>query len=199
MNSVQAQYDVPTLLVRAGATLRSKGRADCPRCGKRRTISHTEEVFNCHESTCDFKGNTVTLARELGLLKPPPPREAEELRRTRERARRAAEEVSYRLRECRLTLQEEHRQLLDIYYGGQERLKRDRSPKIGQILVTYSNNQLRRMRAELAIIEDAPVHDRLEYLGANEGKQKGMVCAVISVGGVEDADGRFIEVEWVNN
>ena len=199
MNSVQTQYKVPELLTRAGATLQGRDRADCPRCGKRRTISHTEEVFNCHEATCDFKGNAVTLARELGLLKPLPPREAAELRRTRERARRAAEEVSYRLRERRLTLQEEHRQLLDIYYGGQERLKRDRDPKIGQTLVAYAKKQLRKIRAELVLLEDGPLLEHIRYLDANEGKQEGMVCAVIGAGGVEDADERFIEVEWGNN
>ena len=198
MNTVQTQYDVPSLLVRAGATLRPRGRADCPRCGKRRTVSYATGVFNCHHTGCNFQGNTITLARELGLLKPLPPREAEELRRTRERARRAAEEVSYRLRERRLTLQEEHRQLLNIYYGGQERLKRDRDPKIGQILATYAKKQLRRVDAELAIVEGSPIPQRLRYLNANEGRQKGMVCAVIGVGGLEDANGRFVEVEWGN-
>ena len=196
MSTGETHYELPDLLVRAGATLRGNNRADCPRCRKRRTISHTEEVFNCHEATCDFKGNAVTLARELGLLNPLPPREAEELRRTRERARRAAEEVSYRLRERRLTLQEEHRQLLNIYYGGQERLKRDRDPKIGQILATYAKKQLRRVHAELAIVEGSPIPQRLRYLNANEGRQKGMVCAVIGAAGLEDADGKFIEVKW---
>ena len=196
MNTVQTQYNVPSLLVRTGATLRPRGRADCPQCGKRRTISHTEEVFNCHEATCDFKGNAVTLGWELGLLKPLSPREAEELKRTRERARRAAEEVSYRLREHRLVLQEGHRQLLDILYGGQERLKRDRDQKTGKTLVGHARKHLRRVCAELAIVEDSPMSQRLEFLNANEGRQKGMVCAVIAAGGLEDANGRFIELEF---
>ena len=195
----QTQYEMSELLRQAGATLRGRNRADCPRCAKKRTISYATEVFTCHEGTCDFRGNVVTLAMELGLLKPLPPREAEQLRRTRERARQAAEEVSCRLREHRLVLQEEHRQLLDVLYGGQERLKRNHHPKIGQTLVGYARKHLRRVRAELAIIEDSPMPQRLEFLNANEGRQKGMVCAVIVAGGLEDASGRFTEVEWGNN
>ena len=93
MPVVQIQYDVPELLRRAGVTLRSRNRADCPKCGKRRTVSYATEVFYCHHTGCNFQGNIITLARELGLLKPLSPHEAQELRRMREHARRAAEEV----------------------------------------------------------------------------------------------------------
>ena len=199
MNASQTQYDISQLLMRAGATLRGNHRADCPKCGKRRTVSYATEVFYCHHTGCNFQGNIITLARELGLLKPLSPREAQELGRTRERARRAAEQISYRLRERSMVLQAEHRELLDINYGGEARLKRDRDPRIGQTLVSYAQKQLRKIRAELAIIEDSPMLQRLEFLNANEGRQKGMVCTVIAAGGVEDASGRFTEVEWGNN
>ena len=195
MPVAEIQFSVPELLTRAGATLRGRNRADCPRCHRKRTVSYTEELYFCHHVGCDFRGNSITLAKQLGLLHALSPREARELRRTTERARWAAEELSFRLRERRLTLQEEHRQLLDILYGGQERLERDRDQKTGQTLVTYARKNLRRVRAELAIIEDSPMPQRLEFLNANEGRQKGMVCAVIAAGGIEDASGKFIEVE----
>ena len=196
MNASQTQYDISQLLMRAGATLRGNHRADCPKCGKRRTISHTHEVFTCHEATCDFRGNVVTLAKELGLLKPLSPREAGDLKRTRERARRAAEEFAFRLRERSMPLRQEHRQMLDILYGGMERLKRDRDPKIGQAIIAYAKRKLRKIRAELALVEDAPMPTRLKFLNANEGRQKGMISEVIAGGGLSDVNGTFIEVEF---
>ena len=98
-----------------------------------------------------------------------------------------------------MVLQAEHRELLNIYYGGEARLKQDRNQKTGQALVAYAKKQLRKIRAELALVEDAPMPDRLRYLDANEGRRKGMVSSVINAGGLEDAGGRFIEVEWGNN
>ena len=138
----------------------------------------------------------MTLARELGLLKPLAAHEARELQRTREYARQAAEEVSFRLRERRVVLQAEHRELLDIYYGGEARLKQDRNQKTGQALVAYAKKQLRKIRAELAIVEDYPIPRRIEFLNANQGRQKGMISEVIAGGGLSDVNGTFIEVEF---
>lgn len=58
---------MPELLKRAGFQVRGK-RADCARCeGRSRgTVSFTDEVAFCHR--CKWRSNTVTLARELGLL-----------------------------------------------------------------------------------------------------------------------------------
>jgi len=61
---------VPELLEVAGARLRGSKRADCPRCGGRRTIAFTDEAFFCHHSDCGWSGNTVTLARELRAMLP---------------------------------------------------------------------------------------------------------------------------------
>lgn len=58
------------LLEQAGARLRSAKRADCPRCGGRRTIAYTEETFFCHHFGCGWSGNAITLARELGAALP---------------------------------------------------------------------------------------------------------------------------------
>ena len=195
MKTAQTKYDVPELLTRAGVTLRGPRRADCPECHRKRTVSYTEELYFCHHVGCYFRGNSITLAKQLGLLHPLSPREAEELRRTRERAQQAAEEVAFRLRERRMVLQAEHREMLDIYYGGEARLKRGRDPKIGQTLLSYAKKNLRRVRAEFAIVEDAPMPRRLEFLNANEGRQRGMISEVIAGGGLSAADGMFIEVQ----
>ena len=50
-------HNLPELLVQAGAQLRGPKRADCPRCEGRRTISYTDEVFNCHK--CAWAGNAT--------------------------------------------------------------------------------------------------------------------------------------------
>ena len=194
MNVSQTQYAIPEPLTRAGATLRGRNRADCPRCQKKRTVSHTHELFNCHEATCDFRGNVVTLAKELGLLKPLSPREAEELRRTRERARAAAEELSYRLRERRLTLQEEHRQLLTIYHAAVDRLNRNRQDEIGWSLLAHFYKQIPAVRAALTLLEDAPLPERIRYLDASQAKQRERVYEVVAARVLEDAQGRFAEV-----
>src|SRR5262249_6751900 len=69
------------LLERAGFRVRGR-RADCPRCeGRSRlTVSVAQGVAHCHR--CQWSGNRVTLARELGLLSDPGSRQA--LRRERE-------------------------------------------------------------------------------------------------------------------
>ena len=52
MAMASLEYSLPDLLERAGCTLRSRNRADCPQCGGRRTLSFTEELFCCHHVAC---------------------------------------------------------------------------------------------------------------------------------------------------
>jgi ribosomal protein L37AE/L43A len=84
--NVVAQLDLHDSLQRAGARLASRGRADCPRCGKKRTVSYTGEVFFCHHADCKFKGNTFTLAKELGLAPTYSPQDLRRLALQRKRA-----------------------------------------------------------------------------------------------------------------
>src|SRR5581483_3464656 len=65
-----AMTTLTDLLIQAGARLRSAKRADCPRCGGKRTISFTDETFFCHHADCGWSGNVITLARELGTELP---------------------------------------------------------------------------------------------------------------------------------
>ena len=199
MSTGETHYELPDLLVRAGATLRGRNRADCPRCGKRRTVSYATEVFHCHHTGCNFRGNTITLARELGLLKRLSAKEAQELRVEREQALTVALWTTQCVRERRQELYQFHRDLLGIYHGSVMRLSKNRQDEIGWSCLAYFYKQIPAVRAELNLLEEAPPLERIRYLDANEGKQRGMVCAVIEAGGVEDADGRFIEVEWANN
>jgi hypothetical protein len=119
------ELSMPELLARAGAMLRGRNRADCPRCGARRTISYTEEVFCCHHAGCEFKGNTVTLAKELGLLRRLSPAEYERMRREGEETERLARFLVAKRRERRWELQARYRQLLGIKLRALEVLERD--------------------------------------------------------------------------
>jgi hypothetical protein len=76
---------MPQLLERAGFRVAGK-RADCGKCagGSRRTVSFTHEVAHCHR--CQWSGNRITLARELGLLSDPRTRQS--LRREQEQRER---------------------------------------------------------------------------------------------------------------
>jgi hypothetical protein len=61
-------FDMRSLLERAGFVIRGK-RANCIHCAGRRvgTVSFGNEVAHCHR--CKWSANTLTLARELDLLK----------------------------------------------------------------------------------------------------------------------------------
>jgi len=97
MGTVAVQSDILELLETAGARPRGN-RHDCPKCGGLRTVTHTEECFYCHK--CGWKGNGISLAKELGIHRRIPSPEYRELCRTRERAHDAAERL-YRAAKAR--------------------------------------------------------------------------------------------------
>ncbi len=194
MNTIQAQYYVPSLLVRAGATLRPRGRADCPRCHSRRTVSFTPQLFHCHHEGCEFHGNKFLLARELGLLKPLPPREAKRQREARERARKAAEYLQDRIRQRVFELRERHREVLDIYFAGLRRLRRNLQDETGWTLLEHGHKELPGVRAQLAILEDSPVPQRVAFLDANPEERERLICEVVQAGGLYNDAHQFIEV-----
>ena len=123
---IAVDYPMRELLERAGATLRGRNRADCPSCKGRRTVSYSEEVFYCHHARCDFKGNGVTLARGLGLLRRLSPGEYASQRQTREEAERLARRIVEKRNARRSDLQARHRQLLSIRLGALQRLEGNR-------------------------------------------------------------------------
>src|SRR5207249_4584058 len=160
MTVAALDYAMPELLERAGCTLRGRNRGDCPRCGGRRTVSYTEEVFCCHHAGCDFQGNAFQLARQLGLVRRLSPAEAHEQRERRDRARALAGECARKLRARRQELYRAHRELLSIRAEAHEG---ERSETVWDALARVYT-ELRRVRAELLILESAPVRDRLRFL-----------------------------------
>lgn len=79
--------DLSELLEQAGARPRGR-RNNCPKCSGFRTVAHTDECFYCHR--CQWKGNVVTLMRELGFKDERSYAEKQRDRRARERAHEAA-------------------------------------------------------------------------------------------------------------
>jgi hypothetical protein len=63
------EFNLRSLLERAGFRLRGWTRADCAHCEghSRGTVSFTNEVAFCHR--CKWRANTFTLARDLGVLR----------------------------------------------------------------------------------------------------------------------------------
>lgn len=193
MPVAQIQHTVPELLVRVGATLRPKGRADCPQCRRKRSLSHNEEVFFCHG--CNWKGNTFTLARDLGLTKPVSKKEGRALRESRDKAQRAAGWATGRIRVRRQELYQFHRDLLDIYHGSVTRLNRNRQDEIGWSCLAYFYNQIPAVRAELTLLEDAPPLERLAFLDSNDAARAQAIDDVILAGSLPCPDGKFVEVQ----
>lgn len=105
------QTHIGSLLEIAGARIRGRSRADCPRCKRFRAISFTSETFFCHGIDCGWKGNTVSLEKELGIYRRIPSAEYRELRRRSERAHEAAVRLYSAAHSRQLELREELRLL----------------------------------------------------------------------------------------
>ena len=194
MSTAQIQYTVPELLTRAGATLRPNDRADCPKCGKRRAVSYTRELYCCHHAGCDFNGNDFRLARDLGLLLRPSPAELERRMEARERAKKAAELIGRRIKAETFELQGEHRSLLDVHYAAEERLKANPNDAVGRDLKAYAERERLKVLSTLAVLEDAPPGERLAFLNADNAEREKVVAGVIETGGLCNSRKQFIEV-----
>ena len=147
------EYPLRELLERAGATLRGRNRADCPSCKGRRTVSYSEEVFCCHHAGCHFRGNNVTLARGLGLLRRLSHGEYQDQRQARKEAEWLAHRIVEKRKARRWGLQARHRQLLSIRLGALERLERNREDggAWGALALVY--RELPQLQQELERLE----------------------------------------------
>lgn len=187
-------YPIPDLLERAGARLRGRNRADCPLCGGQRTVSYSDELYCCHHAGCDFRGNIVTLVKRLGLARRFSRGEALAHQRDRDEARAAAEYARQRIKAERHALYEAHRSLLTIRGQAEQRLRKAPDDALAWGALACVNARLPQVKASLAILEDAPIPTRLDFLNACERKRKEMDEKVIRAGGLLDAWGKFIEV-----
>jgi hypothetical protein len=155
------------LLERAGARHVTDRRADCFGCGGRRTIAHSDEQYYCHH--CGLRGNTVTLARQLGLEAHGP--SAQELLAARHAAHQVAEEI----RQRRWQLEQAHRlwlHVLDVVDEAARALGLLPDDEGTWGLLARAEAGLREARAELEVLDGASAAELLDYLEADtEGRQ----------------------------
>jgi len=193
MSVTAVDYLLADLLQRAGAQIRGRNRADCPRCGGKRTISFNGEVFCCHHAGCDFKGNSFTLALELGLARRLSLAEARALRLERERAEAAADAFLVQVREARFGLAVLHIELLNLRDEAHKRLKANHADEIAWEALVYIDSELPGVRAALLLLSEGTMGDRIAWLEAGEDTRHEMTNRILQVGGVPTFDGKFIE------
>jgi ribosomal protein L37AE/L43A len=194
MSTTAVEYGLMELLERAGCKLRGRNRVDCPRCGGRRTVSFTDELYCCHHAGCDFSGNAFTLARELGLARRLSPTEARALRLERERAEAAATAFLLRVRGARFGLGGLHIELLNLRDEAHERLKVNHDDETAWDALAYVYSELPRVRADLALLSEGTIGDRIAWLEADHEKRREMADRILQVGGVPTFDGKWVEV-----
>lgn len=194
MSPVEVLYSLEELLTRAGVHLVGRNRADCPRCGGKRTVAYRDEVFFCHHAGCDFKGNVRTLARSLGLLQPMTADQAREFRAVREESRQAAEWIVARIRERRFELYEAYRRLGRIRDGATRRLKLKSEDEVAWKGLEYFYREWPWVTAELAFLERGPLAGRFALLEANETERREKLGRIVRAGGFRDQEGKWVEL-----
>lgn len=186
--SEAAQYDLPTLLEKAGARPRGN-RCDCPKCGGHRTITHSDETFFCHK--CQWKGNTVTLAKEVGVYQPLSPEKYRELQQLLEQADRAARALYCRVKARRLQVAAQLRSLGRIERGAHAA---PNHPLAWDALaMVYSERPA--LLAELAAMENCKARDLFRFLTTDDATRVRALARVVVRGGLYDHADRFVEVE----
>ena len=192
MSEVAGQYDLTDLLERASARIRGN-RADCPWCGRKRSVSFDESkgVYHCHGAGCDFSGNTVKLAREQGLTTRLTAAEYHELCQKRELADRAARALYERVKARRFELLDYLHVLGDLEATA-HRLGPDNPETWDALSAVYADRPA--ILAKLTILENAGAADLLRFLAANPETQKRVIDGVRMRGGLTDDSGKFVGV-----
>jgi len=186
--STAIEYDLAALLEMTGARPRGN-RHDCPKCGGLRTVTHSAEAFFCHK--CQWKGNTVSLAKELGLYQRLSPAEYREFRQNQEQADRAARVLYERVKARRFELMEELRGLGRLEVRAHE-AGLDHPATWGALELVYCDRPA--LLAELAILEECGAADLLRFLSADNATRERVIARVIERGGLYDHADRFVEV-----
>jgi hypothetical protein len=186
------EYTMAELLEMAGAKIYRGNRADCPKCHHRRTIAYTSEVFFCHEISCGWKGNTVTLAKELGLLQRMAPAEYQRQHRERVQALEMAARHYEQLHARQLEVLSNLRMLGRIEVTAHDAGAND--PQTWGILNLVCTERPG-MLVELLILENCGARDALSFLAADSQTRAKRIAEVIERGGLCDSDGRFVELD----
>ncbi len=192
MGSVAVAFSLPELLEQYGCRIVSDHRADCSPCGGRRTIAFTEAVYFCHR--CGFKGNRITLAKQLGLTRRLSPSEYRAQVERWRRGKEKAQELLLRVRARREQLYEAHRTLLHIRDGARMRLVATPEDEPAWSALGFVYREVPGVRAELLILEDGPTQEIVAFLDAGESERRDRIDRVIGQAGIVNYDGKFVEL-----
>jgi hypothetical protein len=97
----------------------------------------------------------------------------------------------------RATLYETHRQLVTILHGAREQLQQSSGDETAWAALAYARRELDRARAELLLLEDAPIPEVLKFLGASPSERDERIHALIQTGGLVSRQGKFLELDVV--
>ncbi len=186
--STRTQYDISTLLEMAGARPRGN-RHDCPKCGGLRTVTHTAECFYCHK--CGSKGNSVTLAKELGVYQRIPKADYIRQQKAREQAERAARQFVAACGEARRRAAEALRELGRLELMAHE--CRPEHPQTWDALALVYQQQPR-LAVEYALLCHGAIAERRRWLEADAEGRARMAEQILLTGEIQTADGKFAEV-----
>ncbi len=186
--SATAQYEISGLLEQAGANPRGN-RHDCPKCGGLRTVTHSGEAFYCHR--CEWKGNAVKLAKELGLYERLPRAEYVRQRAAREQAESQARQF---LADCKARrrafegLYIEMQNLCDEYPA---RLDPEDESAWDGLEWVYKNE--REVLATIILLGEGAIAPRRRWLEAAAEERERIIEEILLTGGLHDPRGNFIE------
>lgn len=192
MSATAHPFALTELLTRVGARIRGRGRADCPKCKRQRTVSFDESrgVYYCHGAGCAFSGGAKTLARELGLARQLGEAEYRELRQNRERADDAARALYDRVKARRLELSEQLLGLGRLEVAAHE-AGVNHMATWDALEMVYRDRPA--LLAELAILENCGAADLIRFLSTDNATRARVIASVIERGGLYDSNGKFVE------
>ena len=169
-----ARYQIAELLTQAGARIRGRGRADCPRCKRPRTVSFDElkGTYHCHGAGCDFSGGAGTLARQLGLARRLTRAEYRKLCENRDRAERAARALYEQVKRRRFELLERLRGLGRLELLA-HRAGADHPATWDALALVYGECPV--LRTELSILETSGAAELIQFFRASAERKAEMI------------------------
>ena len=186
--------DFHALLIQAGARepRSRRGKWGCPGCGKLRvSVDLDRELYHCWSPGCGFKGNVLTLARQLGQETGSPEwrKKAAMAARWREIEERA-EALRHRVYQ---ELGVEFRGKRALYDVVRSRLREsvNEDDLLEQGLTLYSD--LLHLNAELLLLDVLPPLELCNFIGAPDDAREKRIAQVVSQDGIF-VDGNFHEL-----
>lgn len=155
------------------------------------SVDLAQGLFNCHHAGCNFRGNALRLARELGLTRQLNRAEYRELCENRELADRAAQVVFECVQTQRFDLLQRLRALGRAELAATE-AGGDRPTTWDSLAQIYRERP--HILTELTVLENSTAGSLIRFLTAGPERRAQMVNAVLMAGGVCGSRARFVEI-----